>query len=168
MEDFVDYDEELSNPGFVFPVIDVETFVDYLLPPLKAGIDVNLVKSTLKRKGHIGSLGRWKDLWTVSEGRRRKKYDTFAPLFDIFEKATSVASSKAPHLEQALEMVLVPEHVKERLWRNKDSQTAFFSLKCKRSGATGGKVASWLDIALTASFRSSANDVSRKQVGTSL
>ena len=42
MEELVDFNEELSNPGFVFPVVDVKTFVEYLLPPLKAGIDPNL------------------------------------------------------------------------------------------------------------------------------
>ena len=166
MEEMISFNEELSNPGFVFPVVDVKTFVEYLLPPLKAGIDLNLVKSTLKKGGSIDSRGRWKELWSVPEGSRRKRYDTFAPLLDIFEKATSVASAKTPHLEQVLEMVLIPEKVKERDWKNKSSQIACFSFRSGQSRKVCGREASWLNIALTASFNRTANDASRKQVST--
>lgn len=164
MEELIDIGEELSNPGYVFPVIHAATFVDRLLPPLKSGVDLELVKSTLKKKGHIDSRGRWKGLWTMSEGKKRKKYDTFAPLLDIFEKTTSVASSKAPHLEQVLDMETFQEQIKNRCWKNKSSQTACFSFRSRKSRKAGGKEASWLNIALTASFNRTASDASRRKV----
>ncbi|KAL5525388.1 hypothetical protein ACEPAF_9258 [Sanghuangporus sanghuang] len=99
MEEFIDFKEELNNPGYVFPVIETRAFVDHLLPPLRKGVNVKNVKSTLKKRGYIDASSKWKDLWTVSGGKRRKKHDTFAPLVDIFEKATSVASARLPHLE---------------------------------------------------------------------
>ena len=168
MEGLVSLDEKLSSQGYVFPVIRAETFVDYLLPSLKNAISLNLVKSILKKKGHVDSRGRWKSFWVMSEGKRRKRYDTFTPLLDIFKEATSATSSKAPHLERVLDTELLQERVKGRCSKNKSSQTACFSFRSGQSVKACGKEASWLNVALTASFRRTADDASRKQVSALL
>ncbi|KAL5520237.1 hypothetical protein ACEPAG_9450 [Sanghuangporus baumii] len=152
MEELIDFQEELNNPGYVFPMIGVRTFVDHFLPPLKDGVDVKNIKSMLKKRGYVDSADRWKSLWVVSGRSRRKKYDTFAPLFDIFQKVTSVASATASYLDQILEMVAIPEHHKNRR-RNVSSQNACFILNDRPNIGTGSAINSWANIALTAGFR---------------
>ncbi|KAL5525385.1 hypothetical protein ACEPAF_9255 [Sanghuangporus sanghuang] len=141
LQELIDFEEELSNPGYVFPVIEACAFVDHLLPPLRHGVDVKNIVSMLRKKGHIDSTGRWKDFRGVSGGKRRKKYDSFAPLVDIFEKATSIASAKVSHLEQVLEMVLIPERSKDGRGSGRrgstSSQTACFILKDREERTAG-------------------------------
>ena len=168
MEEIIDSNSGMSNSGYVIPVIRAETFVDHLLPPIKDEIDLNLVKSTLRKKGHVDSRGRWKDFWTMPGGKKQKRYDTFAPLLVLFEEATSLASAKAPHLERVLDTELLQERVKERCSKNKSSQTACFSFRSGQSVKACGNEASWLNVALTASFRRTADDASRKQVSALL
>ncbi|KAL5479067.1 hypothetical protein ACEPAI_2355 [Sanghuangporus weigelae] len=134
MEELIDFQEELNNPGYVFPMIEARTFVDHFLPPLKDGVDMKNIKSMLKNCGYIDSVGRWKRLWPVSGRRRRKKYDTFAPLFDIFQKATKCLLANA-----------------------------CFILKDRASIGTGNAINSWADIALTAGFRKDGSDESCKK-----
>ncbi|KAL5496161.1 hypothetical protein ACEPAH_3078 [Sanghuangporus vaninii] len=169
LQELIDFEEELSNPGYVFPMIEACAFVDHLLPPLRHGVDVKNIVSMLRKKGHIDSTGRWKDFRGVSGGKRRKKSDCFAPLVDIFEKATSVASAKASHLEQVLEMVLIPERSKDGRGSGSrgstSSETACFVLKDREeqtAGASAEKrtISSWFDIALTAGLRRTSSQES--------
>ncbi|KAL5479060.1 hypothetical protein ACEPAI_2348 [Sanghuangporus weigelae] len=142
LQELIDFEEELSNPGYVFPVIEACTFVDHLLPPLRHGIDVERIVSMLRKKGHVDSTGRWKDFR---------------------------ASAKAPHLEQALEMVLIPERSKDGRENGHrgsiSSQTACFVLKDREeqiAGASAEKctISSWFDIALTAVLRRTSSQES--------
>ncbi|OCB92221.1 hypothetical protein A7U60_g380 [Sanghuangporus baumii] len=91
-EEKINIAEELRNPGYVFPEIDMNSFINYLLPPLREGTDAKCIRSALSKRGFTGFGGKWKGLWTVSGGKRRKKHDIFAPLVDIFQRATSVAA----------------------------------------------------------------------------
>ncbi|KAL5525380.1 hypothetical protein ACEPAF_9250 [Sanghuangporus sanghuang] len=167
MEDLINMQEELSNPGYVFPVIEARAFVDHLLPPLKDGVNVRDIRSTLKKRGYVDSSGRWKGLWTMSGSKRRKKYDVFAPLLDIFEKAASVAAMKTSRLNQILEMVLLPERSNGRR-RSASSQNACFAYKRRgvRSVAASTEkctISSWSQIALAASFKRTSSEESRKK-----
>ncbi|KAL5520260.1 hypothetical protein ACEPAG_9473 [Sanghuangporus baumii] len=168
-EEFINPEEELRNPGYVFPEIDTSSFINHLLPPLKEGIDIKSIRSALSKKGFTGFGGKWKGLWTVSGGKRRKKHDTFAPLVDIFQRATSVAAAKMPHVERIIGMVLLsaPER-REGYPRSTSSQDACFVLKDQEKttftrNMRHHAINFWDGIALTASFRRNSNDETRKE-----
>ncbi|KAL5525362.1 hypothetical protein ACEPAF_9232 [Sanghuangporus sanghuang] len=158
--------EELRNPGYVFPEIDMNSFINYLLPPLREGTDAKCIRSALSKRGFTGFGGKWKGLWTVSGGKRRKKHDTFVPLVDIFQRATSVAAAKIPHLKQMMDMVLLSSPEKHD--RCVSSQDACFLLKDRENITTTRNtghhtINSWDDMALTVSFRRISSDETRKE-----
>ncbi|KAL5479042.1 hypothetical protein ACEPAI_2330 [Sanghuangporus weigelae] len=160
-EEKINISEELRNPGYVFPEIDTNSFMNYLLPPLREGIDTKSIRSKLSKRGFTGFGGKWKGLWTVSGGKRRKKHDTFAPLVDIFQRATCVAAAKISHLKQIMDIVLLS--APEKRDRCVSSQDACFLLRDKENTTEHHTTGSWDDIALTSSFRRNSSDETRKE-----
>ncbi|KAL5520261.1 hypothetical protein ACEPAG_9474 [Sanghuangporus baumii] len=160
-EEKINIAEELTNPSYVFPEIDTNSFINCLLPPLREGTDITRIRSSLSKRGFVGFGGKWKGLWTVSGGKRRKKRDTFAPLVDIFRRATSVAAANIPHLKKTMDMVLLL--APEERDRCVSLQDACFLLKDKENTTEHHTINSWDDIALTVSYRRISNDETRKE-----
>ncbi|KAL5479068.1 hypothetical protein ACEPAI_2356 [Sanghuangporus weigelae] len=158
--------EELRDPGYAIPEITTSSFSSHLLPPLRDAINVNDVVMSLKREGLIDSEGGQMWLKTGLRSATGRGGNTFAPLIEIFDKAVSAVSATAPHLEQIIEMVLLPNRHR-RSDRRVRLPSACFVLKSSRERTSARKKnthlsLSWSDFALTMELKKSSSDASCK------
>ncbi|OCB90616.1 hypothetical protein A7U60_g2134 [Sanghuangporus baumii] len=157
--------EELRDPGYAIPEITTSSFSGHLLPPLRDGINVKDVVASLKREGLIDSEEG--QMWLKTGTRSATGGgNTFAPLVEIFDKAISAVSATTPHLEQVIEMILLPNRHR-RSDRRIRLPSACFVLKSSRERTSARKKnaplsLSWSDFALTMELKKSSSDASCK------
>ena len=96
---FPDIINPWQRPGYVIPEVDVTSFLNSFLPPLK-DITLGDVLSTLKAEGLLDSSVSWTHgttLWREKE---------FISLKNIFERSVSIARQNSPVLGQTMDLML--------------------------------------------------------------
>lgn len=171
-------DAALRNLGYVVPEIPAESFMSSFLPPLKEGIDVNKVLSSLRHDGEITSENVWKhyvkepkeyDSSKARKGERKHEDKVFEPLEEIFDQAVLRARNLAPHagLDQTLVMRLLP---RSGPVSSRESTSKPDAIGILKEAEDRTKVASndrrrwWYDIALSGEFKKTDNLDNRDDV----
>lgn len=96
------------GPGI--PELDIDRFIDLLLPSLKDGIDVASIVASLKRETDIFSASDnvLKDFKTSPGCQTATENDVFAPLSTICERICQTALADLPQLRRSFLLALLP------------------------------------------------------------
>ncbi|KAL5520239.1 hypothetical protein ACEPAG_9452 [Sanghuangporus baumii] len=148
--EYVSVSERLGNPGYSIPEISAQNFFDFLLPPLRDGIAVQDVISSLKAEGLFNSFSG-----LSAPFANKREDEMFAPLADIFNKATFLAALASPCLQQTIQLVLLSN----RSRNGGRVPHAYFSVNNAKDNSTERsgreetlRTFSWADVAFTSEF----------------
>ena len=141
------------DSSFGIPQIDVNLFVDHLLPPLKGGINVEGLVSSLKSEGLITSEGKWRQFETDPSKRDEPEHVVFGPLAEICERLRHQAS-KTTSLEPTFLLAVLPNSAQNPATTYTTRPDAYFILReaeerAQRAMDKETKARWWYDIALT-------------------
>lgn len=152
------------------PEISVDSFVKYLLPPLRSGVDVEGAVSCLKRDGLVTPSHQWKVFETPPDKGKESEGMMLAPLADIYRSLTEHASRQAntiPTFTLSLQSNgPVGSH------RTKTAvPCGYFILReaekrAQRATDKRGKVRWWYDIALAMEFKKGKSAEDRDDVSS--
>ncbi|KAL5479069.1 hypothetical protein ACEPAI_2357 [Sanghuangporus weigelae] len=166
--------EELQH---AVPEISLRLFLEFLLPPLKDGLDVDKILDLLKDEGDspINREGSaWNDFETRPSARKECEDAVFAPLGGIFEKICNLAS-RITDSEQMFDLSLRPNYTP---WSERESTNrpdAYFTLRkpewfaAKLAAAKQADdpiqmeelLLSWYDIGIPGEFKKDDNQDTR-------
>ncbi|KAL5525389.1 hypothetical protein ACEPAF_9259 [Sanghuangporus sanghuang] len=148
--EYVSVSERLRNPGYSIPEISAQNFFDFLLPPLRDGIAIQDVISSLKAEGLFDSFNG-----LSASPTNEREDEMFVPLADIFNEATFLAAMASPHLRQTIRLVLLGNPSR----KGRRVPHAIFSVNNAKDNFTARsvhneilKTFSWADVAFTSEF----------------
>ncbi|KAL5520223.1 hypothetical protein ACEPAG_9436 [Sanghuangporus baumii] len=143
------------------PVVDVESFLNYLFPPLHDGVDVESVVASLKDEGLITYEDEWKAFRTTSEKKGEEDENACLLFATIFSKVIDTASRRT-NVEPNFVLAM------QRNTSSSDRRQpgGYFILRKAEECADlakekRDKMRWWYDIALTIEFRKKDNSRGR-------
>ncbi|KAL5479078.1 hypothetical protein ACEPAI_2366 [Sanghuangporus weigelae] len=144
------------------PEISLESFMNNLLPPLRDGIDIGNVVSSLRTVGQITIEDRWRAFEIAPESASGTEGLVFAPISDIFRKVIEFASSDA-HPEPT-SILLLSYNASSNSQKARVHPGGYFILREAEERAhisteqPERKMRWWYDIALTTEFKKTRNN----------
>ena len=143
--------------SYSVPEIDVESFVEFLLPRLQSSIHVDDILSLLKAEGCIGLDDKWTHFGATPSKRPGRTDAVFTPLAEICGRSIYHASN-AVGLEPTLTFSLLPAIPPSSCGRCAARPSGYFILKeaedrARNASDRKDRMRWWHDIALTTEFR---------------
>ncbi|OCB90629.1 hypothetical protein A7U60_g2147 [Sanghuangporus baumii] len=147
------------------PVVDVESFLNYLFPPLHDGVDVESVVASLRDEGLITSEDEWKAFQATSE-KKDEEDESICLLFaEVFGKVIDSASRRT-NVEPNFVLAMQRNAFSSDQKANRRRPSGYFILREAEERAhlaneKRDKMRWWYDIALTTEFRKKDNSRGR-------
>ncbi|KAL5479077.1 hypothetical protein ACEPAI_2365 [Sanghuangporus weigelae] len=147
------------------PVVDVESFLNYLFPPLHDGVDVESVVASLKDEGLITSEDEWKAFQVTSEKKGEEDENICLLFAAIFGEVIDTASRRT-NVEPNFVLAMQRNAPSSDQKANRRRPGGYFILRKAEERADlakekRDKMRWWYDIALTAEFRKKDNSRGR-------
>ncbi|KAL5483150.1 hypothetical protein ACEPAI_8379 [Sanghuangporus weigelae] len=157
----------LEELGYAIPEIGVNPFINFILPPLKHGIDVGAIISSLRSNKVIGENGRW-TTFPYDPGSSKNENIVFQPLEDVFTQVVEAASHQVSGLAQTFVLRLLPNDVPQSERASKTRPDGCVVLKeAEDLGQEADNIVyRWYDFALTCEFKLRDTDEKRDDVST--
>lgn len=149
------------------PVVNLKSFLGYLLPPLRDGIDVESVMASLRDEGSITSAGDWRAFKDNREEKGNSDETFSAAFLETFRAVVDTASRQA-NTEPTFVFVVATNVPSKDQRTRKTNPGGYIILREaeQRSEGNRGRTRWWYDIALTTEFRRKDNAWARNVVST--
>ena len=151
------------------PIVELESFLSYLFPPLRDGIDLESITASLRGEGSIIPTNNWKTFETSGEEKDGDEEIVSVAFLGIFHAIVNVAMRRA-NIEPNFVLALSDIDPSTDQITKKMSPGGYFILReaeerTPLSEEKQGRTRRWYDIALTTEFRSRNNARARNAVG---
>ena len=153
----------LRSLGCLIPEFPVQQFLGLFLPPLKSGICVDSILTSIKCGKHIRN-GRWAPFPEDSERFDGREREAFQCLEDIFDEVIELAMRNKHDPKQALRLRLLPDTARRSEGSSNILPDGFLVLKEAEGRMESGRL-KWYDLAGTCEFKMKDDQDTRHDVG---
>ena len=137
------YDLVMDNLGGAISQVSLPWFMEYILPPLRQGLNINSLLQALRANGTITQHGRWSKLSEVPADSFQAEDAVFKPLEDIAAAVGQAAANTLPGIKQSVVFRCNPNMVSISSLRDNTSKPDGFGLYTDHYGYQPDKPVHW-------------------------
>ena len=157
---FPDIINPWQSPGYVIPEIDATSFLNSFLPPLKDGIILEDVFSTLEAECLLDSSGSW------THGTTFWREKEFISLKNLFKRSVSIARQNSSALGQTIDLMIPDASLPSQSLQQRSSYFVLRGTEKRVASkhSTNRNTNSWFDVAVPVALRNCGSFDSPKYV----